>query len=1012
MRQAILTFAFLLNVLIFNTLAAQNTAHHVPGDLLVSLRSDASPEHLAERLNQIWVNNSPNFIVVKKVADPMNIWLFHSDLVDENDELRMLELVRQQPGVAVAQFNHVVENRGHFDPIEFSKEMEAAQKELFSKRKMTKMLSTTPNDPGFAQQWQYINDGSGGGTVDADTDIELAWDVTTGGLTPDGDTIVVCVVDGGVNINHPDLAANIWKNYAEIPGNGIDDDQNGYPDDFRGWSTYANNDNITTNAGHGTPVSGIIGAVGNNGVGVAGVSWNVKIMVVAGGGNEANVLSSYAYPYLFRKKYNETNGQTGAFVVATNSSWGTDFGQPADAPLWCAFYDTLGKVGILSCGATINGNQDVDVVGDLPTACPSDFLISVTNCGRTGKKVTAAGYGLTTIDLGSFGENAWTLSTNNYAGFGGTSGATPHVAGTVGLLYSAPCPGFLALAKADPAQAVLNLKKYILDGVKPEATLAGKTVTGGRLNIDQAMKNLMTNCSSCPTPFSVNATSVTDSSALVFFQKIDTAAVVNLRYQVAGTGVWTVKNAAISPILLENLDPCTFYEVETEMVCADSTSGWSTAKSFKTDGCCDPVANLAVSDLTNSGATISWSPVTAATGYHIQIGIPGIPVLYDIPNYPETTFYLTDAQPCLEFTITVSTICDGSQEIPAAPIVFKTKGCGICEEAPYCANAGGNASEEWIESVEFSDLLHQNVANSPGYLNLIGESATVEQYHVYPIKLTPGFPGGAFNEYFRAWIDWDQNGQFDDATERVFDSGTAAQVPVSTDVLVGNVPVGTARLRVAMKYTGVNGSKPLPCTSFQYGQVKDFCVEIKAGQPECAPPVSINLLAKTDTSATLQWPAVPFATEYLVKINKKGELTFEEFTVATNQILLKNLSICTEYEVKIRPKCGTVEQPLETYFLFKTECGVATGNLPELAGIFIAPNPFSEKLTISLFAEKSGEASLEMFSTNGQLIENQQVAFSAGENRFFLKTEKLAAGIYFIKIKTADGVAVRRVVKG
>ena len=129
--------------------------------------------------------------------------------------------------------------------------------------------------------------------------------------------------------------------------------------------------------------------------------------------------------------------------LSSLASWGVDFGDPADAPLWCALYDTLGENGILSCGATINGNQNVDIIGDLPTACPSEYLITVTNTDITDNKVVNAGYGLETIDLGAPGQGAYTTqSGNGYGGFGGepveSRSARTHLCRSKLLLESTP----------------------------------------------------------------------------------------------------------------------------------------------------------------------------------------------------------------------------------------------------------------------------------------------------------------------------------------------------------------------------------------------------------------------------------------------------------------------------------------------------------------------------------------------------------------------------------------------
>ena len=223
----------------------------------------------------------------------MRAWLFHFDTAAV-DQAVMLRTFQGHPAVQLAQNNHIVMERN------------------------------TPDDPQFGQQWQHQNIQS-----------ELAWDITTGGVTAAGDTIVVAIIEKA-DLGHPDLAANAWINRGEIPGNGIDDDGNGYVDDVRGWDPVAGNDAVYS-GGHGTEVAGMIGAVGNNDSLVVGANWHVKMMPVNyQDAQEANVITAYTYPLIMRRLYNSTNGAKGAFIVATNASWGVDGGQPADAPLWRA----------------------------------------------------------------------------------------------------------------------------------------------------------------------------------------------------------------------------------------------------------------------------------------------------------------------------------------------------------------------------------------------------------------------------------------------------------------------------------------------------------------------------------------------------------------------------------------------------------------------------------------------------------------------------------------------------
>lgn len=446
----------------------------IPGEIIVMTHKGVRPEAITGQIARS-SGGAIRLDVKQELSKRVGLYLLTVD-ADASGTESILRQIQNMEGVRAAQLNYPVT-----------------------------MRETVPNDPEFAAQWHHRNTGQTGGTSGADISTTEAWDITTGGQTADNDDIVVCIIEGA-NVNHPDLTANHWINTQEIPDNGIDDDGNGYVDDYFGWNPGSNNDNIFT-GNHGTNVAGMIGARGNNGVGAVGANWDVKMMIVEIGSlTTANVLASYGYAYDMRVLYNTTNGAQGAFVVATNASWGIDNANPANYPVWCEFYDTLGEAGILNCGATANNNVNIDVVGDMPTGCTSPYMVAVTATNHNDVR-TFSGFGTTSIDVGAPGQNVRTTSgTSGYTTTSGTSFASPLTAGVIALLYSIPCQSFIDLAKSNPQAGADAVRNALFDGVDVIPNLVSEVATGGRINAFASMNLLLDACVSNPCQPDVSAT--------------------------------------------------------------------------------------------------------------------------------------------------------------------------------------------------------------------------------------------------------------------------------------------------------------------------------------------------------------------------------------------------------------------------------------------------------------------------------------------------------------------------
>lgn len=797
------------------TMLSAQALPFVNGQVLVRINPGESAADLALRYGRAMGTSYGQ--KPEKVSDLLNVWLFPCEK-DSSATHQALLWFRKQPDVAMAQLDHLLEPRAN-----------------------SGAFSLLPDDPLFPSQWQYQNDGSNGGLADADLDAPEAWDYTTGGLSAAGDTIVVAIIDSGLNPDHPDLAPNLWVNWADSPADGLDNDANGYVDDSRGWNVYLQNDQINGfSTAHGTAISGIIGARGNNGLGVSGINWQIKMMFVVGNGQESAILSAYDYVYQARSRYNQTQGQQGAFVVAVNCSWGINYGHPDDSPLWCAAFDTLGSAGILSVAAAANLPIDVDQLGDLPTTCPSEYLIAVTSLDNADQIAPDASWGPQSVDLGAYGAGIFTTSSagNEYAAHSGTSFATPQVSGAIGLLYSTLCPDLIALAKTHPAEAALWVKSQVLTSATPNSAMNGNTVSNGRLNLGDLLMQNNQACLPCSPPFALFANAISTSSALLNWAEVPDFETITLRWREKDAPLWNYQSDVAPPFLLENLLTCTEYEFGLYADCAaGQSSDWSESFVFRTDGCCEAPAGMMATALTSSSALLSWAPVTAADFYHLRVRPASGANWETVEIASGSSYNWNGLAPCTLYEAQVGSDCDSGSIGYSASLFFYTPGCGVCTDGDYCAASASLATEEWIAGVQIGDWQH-NSGGYVGYEDFTGQLAEGPQLlplAAYPVTLTPGYTGWPSKVFFRIYVDFNADGDFDDDGELAFDPGFAVDVPYSGTLQTPDFwAFGPTRLRVMMKYKTAQGVAPGPCENFEFGQVEDYCASLSIGGLETA----------------------------------------------------------------------------------------------------------------------------------------------------------------------------------
>lgn len=336
--------------------------------------------------------------------------------------------------------------------------------------------STYPDDPSFPSLWGLHNTGQTGGTVDADIDAPEAWDLTTG-----RSSVTVGVIDTGVDYNHPDLQANMYTNSGEIGfdqngldkrSNSIDDDNNGYVDDWRGWD-FANNDNDPMDDHyHGTHVAGTIGAVGNDNNGISGTAWSLQLVALKflranGSGSTADAVEAVNYA-------------ANMGLDMTNNSWG---GGGYSQALSNAINANLMKDALFLAAAG-NRGIDNDTTPHYPSSYDLDNVISVAASDHNDQLANFSNYGKNSVDLAAPGVSIYSTrpGTPQYTNLNGTSMATPHVSGVAALIKS-----------EHPSMSFLQVKSRIFRGGEQKSSLVGKTTTETRLNAYQSLLPLTSN---------------------------------------------------------------------------------------------------------------------------------------------------------------------------------------------------------------------------------------------------------------------------------------------------------------------------------------------------------------------------------------------------------------------------------------------------------------------------------------------------------------------------------------
>ena len=410
------------------TANAAFTSESVPGEFVVKLKPGMM------RMSTQALSTQLNGFVTQKISG-QNIVVVKKAVFQTNDSA--VKSLNENPMVEIAEPNYIYK------------------------------INKAPTDPMYSQTWGLGNIGQADpknqvGVAGIDINAERAWEIQTGTREK-----IIAVIDTGIDYTHPDLVDNMWTNDAEKNGTaGVDDDNNGVVDDIYGYNAITGTGNAKDDQGHGSHCAGTIGARANNGIGVAGVNWNVRMMAVkfldaGGSGSLADAIKAIDYAT-----------KMGAHVMS-NSWGGGGFSQTLLDSIQRS--NDAGAIFIAAAGNEYNNNDNSPTY---PSTYQVANVMSVAAIDNRGAKADFSNYGKKTVHLGAPGVNVMSTTGGKYASFSGTSMATPHVAGVAALLWA-----------NEPNLTAAEVKARLIATARPLASMKGKTRTGGMVDAYGALTN-------------------------------------------------------------------------------------------------------------------------------------------------------------------------------------------------------------------------------------------------------------------------------------------------------------------------------------------------------------------------------------------------------------------------------------------------------------------------------------------------------------------------------------------
>ena len=515
----------------------------------------------------------------------------------------------------------------------------------------------------------------------------------------------------------------------------------------------------------------------------------------------------------------------------------------------------------------------------------------------------------------------------------------------------------------------------------------------------------------CPRPSDVVTEEITDTSVTVSWIIAGDVDSAFIEIRQAGSSDWSASGSVSSPFIIDTLTPCTEYEIRMFSMCENEVSGSGFIQTFETDSCCQTPSSLSVMMVEETLATLGWDDVAEVDSFILRYRYTGASSWQNIVT-AGTGYVLVGLQGCSSYKAQVAGICESGDTTEfSEPVNILTAGCGTCTEQDYCDSRGIDAEDIWIDSISFGNLFMATGFNS-GYLGYTTEKLILERGRTYRLFAAPGFAADTCPLIFRAWIDLDLDGSFNDSTELVLDSidytGSGVGATVS---LADTLALDFTRLRVSMQpWLDGDTLRTSPCDIFNFGEVEDYCVKI---DDVCPIAENLDTVSVSQTGALISWDSNDKAIGFYYQYRPVGNSDWEGPEIILDTIVqLSDLDKCKAYEFELIQVC--IQDTTHQLLRFDTKCSSSVNDPESMLTAWLAyPNPFGSSVTLEMESRYSIDGRLSVFSSTGQMITERRIILEPG----LRATETISEmadrepGIYFAILTDGRQSSVIKLVK-